>query len=112
MFVIGAVLAAFILYLNIAATVWLFKTKKLRPIRKWTQGMIVWLLPYIGARFVLSLLRETDPASLPRSMLGYRAFAWLEMANTRIDAWASDHSPTAHQHNGKDHDSRPGGHGC
>jgi hypothetical protein len=112
MFIIGAVLAVFILYLNLAATVWLFKTENLNHFQKWSQGVIVWLLPYIGARFVLSLLRETDPASLPRSMLGYRAFGWLETANTRIDAWASDHSHPTHHHDSCGHDSGPGDHGC
>lgn len=112
MFVIGALLTAFILYLNLAATVWLFKTENLNRFQKLSQSVIVWLLPYIGARFVLSLLRETDPAALPRSLLDYRAFGWLETANTRIDAWAGDHSQPTHHHENSGHGSGSGDHGC
>ncbi|MEJ2440504.1 MAG: hypothetical protein P8Z72_12700 [Gammaproteobacteria bacterium] len=112
MFVIGSLLALFILYLNVAATIWLVRTDDLNHFQKLGQGMTVWLLPYLGARLVLSLLRETDPASLPRSMLGYRSFGWLDTANSRNDAWTGDNTHSTHHHDSCGHDSGSGGHSC
>jgi hypothetical protein len=109
---IGAAFAVLVIYLNIAASIGLFRTKDLNRFQKWCQYVIVWLLPYIGARLVLTLLRETDPSSAPRSMLGYRIFGMIETAETRNSAWAGDDSHSTHHHDGSGHDSGTGGHGC
>jgi len=112
LYISGTFIAILAIYLNIVVTVVLFRTKDLNQFQKWSQCILAWLIPYFGAWIVLSILRETDPESIPRTILGYRVFGWLETAETRNTAWTGSDSHTSHHHDNCNHDSGSGGHDC
>ena len=56
----GVVVAA-----NLTATVALIRTNSLTRFQKVAQGVIVWLLPFIGALLVLHFISQSDRAAIP-----------------------------------------------
>ena len=63
--------------LDVVATVCLVRTTQLTRFQKVAQGLIVWLVPVIGALVALHLLVESDPDVVRRR--------WL--ANDKINAY-------------------------
>ena len=87
-------IAAFIVYLNILASVSLVKSNDLSVFQKVSQFVFVWLIPIIGSKLVLNMLSEAEPESTewdPRM-----AHGWLIIGNVYHDSLhgREDSSPT------------------
>ena len=55
-----------VLFLNVIASIALFKTDELSKLQKLFQLLFVWLVPFAGSLLVLNLLSGYDPDSIPR----------------------------------------------
>lgn len=87
-------LTAFVVYLNILASVSLLKSNDLSVFQKVSQLMFVWLIPIIGSKLVLNMLSEAEPEStewVPRM-----AHGWLIIGSVYHDSLhgRDDSSPT------------------
>ena len=63
------VLLAYVLYFNILASIVIYYDKSLTPFQKSVQPFIVWLIPIIGATYILHLLFKVSPKTIPRSWI-------------------------------------------
>lgn len=86
------------LWLAVVATIALHRTEDLDRAQKIGQGIIVWLVPIIGALFVLHLLQNHDQDAIPekwvpndtinhyvRDLLGFEARATNRFAKGTIE---------------------------
>jgi hypothetical protein len=55
-----------VMLLNLLATVSLIRTSSLTGFQKIAQGVIVWMLPFLGAFLVLHLIGQSDQAAIPQ----------------------------------------------
>jgi hypothetical protein len=62
---VGAFVVLIVVVANLLATVALIRTSGLTRFQKVAQGVIVWVLPFIGAFLVLHLIGQSDQASIP-----------------------------------------------
>jgi hypothetical protein len=62
---IAGVAALIVVIANLMATVALIRTSGLTRFQKVAQGVIVWMLPFVGAFLVLHLIGQSDRASIP-----------------------------------------------
>ena len=74
-FVIG-----FIIYLNVLASVSVVKSISLSGIQKAGQFVFAWLVPIIGAKFVLHILSDSEPEVV--RWIPQRGHGWLIVAGT------------------------------
>src|ERR1700720_3551618 len=65
---IGAFVALIVVVANLMAIVALIRTSGLTRFQKIAQGVIVWMLPFIGAFLVLHLIGQSDRAAIPEWM--------------------------------------------
>jgi hypothetical protein len=63
---VGGFIALIVVVLNLMATVSLFRTSSLTRFQKIAQGLIVWMLPFLGAFLVLHLIGQSDQAAIPQ----------------------------------------------
>jgi hypothetical protein len=56
---------ALVVVANLMATVALVRTSGLTRFQKVAQGVIVWMLPFLGAFLVLHLIGQSDRAAIP-----------------------------------------------
>jgi hypothetical protein len=61
----GAFVALMLVLANLMATVALIRTSGLTRFQKIAQGVVVWLLPFLGAFLVLHLIGQSDRAAIP-----------------------------------------------
>ena len=94
-------IAAFIVYLNILASVSLFKSTDLTAFQKISQFIFAWLIPIIGSKLVLNMLSEAEPEStewVPRM-----AHGWLIIGNVYHDSLhGREDSPSTDLSSGND----------
>jgi len=62
---VGAVAGLVLVAVNLMATVALVRTNGLTRFQKVAQGVIVWVLPFLGAFLVLHLIGQSDRAAIP-----------------------------------------------
>ena len=62
---LGAFALAIAVIANLMATVALVRTSVLTRFQKVAQGVIVWILPFIGSFLVLHLIGQSDRAAIP-----------------------------------------------
>jgi hypothetical protein len=62
---VGGFVVLIIAVLNLMATVSLIRTSGLTRFQKVAQGVIVWMLPFLGAFLVLHLIGQSDRAAIP-----------------------------------------------
>jgi hypothetical protein len=62
---VGIIVALLVVAANLLATVALFRTSGLTRFQKVAQGVIVWMLPFIGAFLVLHLIGQSDRVAIP-----------------------------------------------
>ena len=62
---VGAFVALIVFAANLMATVALVRTSGLTQFQKVAQGVIVWVLPFVGAFLVLHLIGQSDRAAIP-----------------------------------------------
>jgi hypothetical protein len=62
---VGAFVALVVVVANLMATVALIRTSGLTRFQKVAQGVIVWMLPFLGAFLVLHLIGQSDRAAIP-----------------------------------------------
>jgi len=67
---LAGVFTAAVVYLNVAATIALWKAGTLEPFQKGAQGILVWIVPLFGALVVLHLLADTEPEAVPAKLIG------------------------------------------
>ena len=65
---VGAFVALIVVVANLMATVALIRTSGLTRFQKIAQGVIVWMLPLVGAFLVLHLIGQSDRAVIPQWM--------------------------------------------
>jgi len=65
-YAIAALLTIGYLWLSLIATIALIRTDDLVQFQKIIQGIVVVIIPYIGAVFVLRFLKESDEESIPK----------------------------------------------
>ena len=70
--------AAFVIYLNILASISLLKAEMLTKFQKIGQGLFIWLVPILGSKFVLHLLSEDEPSSV--NWIPQKGHGWLIIA--------------------------------
>lgn len=63
------VLFAYYIYFNILALIVIYYDKSLTRFQKTVQPFIVWLVPIVGAAYVLHLLFKSSPKTIPRSWI-------------------------------------------
>jgi hypothetical protein len=61
-----ALVALIVVVVNLMASVALVRTSGLTRFQKVAQGVIVWLLPFVGAFLVLHLIGQSDQAAIPQ----------------------------------------------
>ena len=66
---IAVLAAAILLWLNALATLAVKYDHTLDKTQRITQSVIVWLLPFIGASFILHLIFEHYPDAIPRNWI-------------------------------------------
>jgi hypothetical protein len=62
---VGAFVALIAALTNLMATAALIRTDSLTRFQKIAQGVIVWILPFIGSFLVLHLIGQSDRAAIP-----------------------------------------------
>ena len=62
---LGALVAFVVVAANLMATVALIRTAELTQFQKVAQGIIVWVLPFVGAFLVLHLIGQSDREAIP-----------------------------------------------
>jgi hypothetical protein len=62
---VGGFVVLIVVVLNLMATVSLIRTNGLTRFQKVAQGVIVWMLPFVGAFLVLHLIGQSDRAAIP-----------------------------------------------
>jgi hypothetical protein len=62
---VGAFVSLAVILANLMATIALARTCALTRFQKVAQGVLVWLLPFIGAFLVLHLIGQTDKDAIP-----------------------------------------------
>lgn len=78
------VLAIYIIYINIVATISLLKSQLLNRFQTVGQAIFVWFFPFIGSKVVLHMLSEAEPDSVrwaPRVGL-----TWLYPRDRRVES--------------------------
>jgi len=60
---------AYTIYFNILALIVIYYDKSLTRYQKIAQTLIIWLVPVVGAAFVLHLLFKASPKTIPRSWI-------------------------------------------
>jgi hypothetical protein len=65
----------FIVYLNILASVSVFKSTSLSGLQKVGQLIFSWLIPILGAKFVLHILSDSEPEAV--RWIPQRGHGWL-----------------------------------
>ena len=63
------IVAAYIIYLNILATIVVKYSHELTRFQRTSQFIVVWLLPILGAGLVLHFLFRIQPDTLPKSWI-------------------------------------------
>jgi len=63
---VGAFVALIVIMANAMATVALIRTSGLTRFQKIAQGVIVWMLPIVGASLILHLIGQSDRAAIPQ----------------------------------------------
>jgi hypothetical protein len=63
---IAVVVGLIVVVANLMATVALIRTSGLTRFQKVAQGVIVWMLPLVGAFLVLHLIGQSDRAAIPQ----------------------------------------------
>jgi hypothetical protein len=62
---VGGFVVLIVVVLNLMVTVSLIRTNGLTRFQKVAQGVIVWMLPFVGAFLVLHLIGQSDRAAIP-----------------------------------------------
>jgi hypothetical protein len=62
---VGGFVVLIVVVLNLMATVSLIRANGLTRFQKGAQGVIVWMLPFVGAFLVLHLIGQSDRAAIP-----------------------------------------------
>ncbi len=60
---------AYTIYFNILALIVIYYDKSLTQYQKIAQTLIIWLVPVVGAAYVLHLLFKVSPKTIPRSWI-------------------------------------------
>lgn len=105
----GAALITFVVYLNVLTTVSILKASSLSRTQKILQLLFSWLLPIVGAKFVLNILAEGEPEVV--QWIPQRGHGWLIGAATLHEALRSRHDGDQADHGGSNHVDGSGGGG-
>lgn len=62
---VGGFVVLIVVVLNLMATISLIRTNGLTRFQKIAQGVVVWMLPFVGAFLVLHLIGQSDRAAIP-----------------------------------------------
>jgi hypothetical protein len=62
---IGVIVGLIVVAANLTATVALIRTSALTRFQKVAQGVIVWVLPFVGSFLVLHLIGQSDREAIP-----------------------------------------------
>lgn len=100
---------AFIVYLNILASVSIARTLTLSGTQKAGQLAFSWLIPILGAKFVLHLLSESDPDSV--RWIPQRGHGWLIIGGTYHDSLHGQLQNAAVEHDAGVNDGDGAGNG-
>lgn len=88
-------LAALLLavYLDIVATVSLWRTISLNRFQKIAQVVIVWVVPYLGAWLILYLMAREEPEAVPAHSLGSATLGIYLVPGIRVHFTSVDADP-------------------
>ena len=79
-YIIFGSIILFIVYINVLSSISIIKASTLDKFQKTAQIFITWLIPIIGAKFVLHVLSESDPESI--GWIPQPGHGWLIIGNT------------------------------
>ena len=68
-YIVGILLVAIWLWLNILATIAARRDPTLEPVQRNGQTVLVWLFPFVGATFILHLVFEHYPNAIPKAWI-------------------------------------------
>ncbi len=68
------------LYVSVAASWALARATTVSRLRKVTQSLLVWLIPFLGAWLVLHILAEAEPEAIPSRIFGSIGVGWFIVA--------------------------------
>jgi hypothetical protein len=70
------------IYLNIVASISVYKSKTLEPFQKYAQSLIIWLVPLLGSWFVINMLSEQEVESIPKKWISPQFRGWFNIPGT------------------------------
>lgn len=68
-YIFAAIFALIWLWMNVLATFAVRHDATLEPFQKLVQTIIIWLIPYLGAAFVLQLIWQQYPSAIPETWI-------------------------------------------
>lgn len=86
------------IYLNLIASISLYRASTLESFQKFAQFVIVWIFTIFGAWFVIHMLSEQEVESIPRRWMPQRFQGWLIIAGTYHEQLHGRNSDSMNDH--------------